>query len=64
MRARVQSLARMGASVTGIDAAPESTGAAAAHACRDPLVAGRTMFRATTAEELAAEGVVPVTLIS
>lgn len=51
-----QSLARMGASVTGIDAAPEGTGAAAAHAARDPLVAARTSFRAATAEQLVAEG--------
>ena len=52
-----QSLARMGASVTGIDAAPEGTGAAAAHAARDPLVESRTSFRAATAEQLVEEGV-------
>ena len=46
----------MGASVTGIDAAPEGTGAAAAHAARDPLVAASTSFRAATAEQLVAEG--------
>ena len=52
----VQSLARMGGSVTGIDAARESTGVAAAHASRDPRVAARTAFRAATAEQLASEG--------
>ena len=46
----------MGASVTAIDAAPESVGVGAAHALRDPLVAARTRFIHTTAEQLVAEG--------
>ena len=53
---RSQALARMGATVTAVDAAGESVGVGRAHAARDPLVAARTTFRHVTAEELVAEG--------
>ncbi|KPF78200.1 3-demethylubiquinone-9 3-methyltransferase [alpha proteobacterium AAP81b] len=47
-------LARMGAEVTGIDAAPENIAAAEAHAAAGGLAIG---YRALSVEELAAEGV-------
>ena len=50
----------MGATVTAIDAARESVGVGAAHAARDPLVASRTRFIHTTAEQLVAEGTIPI----
>lgn len=49
----------MGAHVTAIDAAAESVGVGAAHASRDPLIAGRTDFRHVTAEELVEAGAWP-----
>ncbi|KAG2492479.1 hypothetical protein HYH03_009144 [Edaphochlamys debaryana] len=51
-----ESLARLGASVTGIDVAAASVAVAAAHAGGDPLVAGRVSYRCISAEDLAASG--------
>jgi 2-polyprenyl-6-hydroxyphenyl methylase / 3-demethylubiquinone-9 3-methyltransferase len=48
-------LARMGAEVTGIDAAPENVAAAAAHAAAGRL---SITYRATSVEEMAASGAV------
>ena len=54
----VQALARMGASVTGIEPQQDNIKAAVAHARGDALVAARTNYLACTAEELAASGTV------
>ena len=48
-------LARLGASVLGVDLSAESVGAAAAHAAADPAVAARVEYRRASAEELAAD---------
>ena len=52
----MQALARMGASVTGIEPQQDNIKAAVAHAEGDPVVAARTKYLALTAEELAASG--------
>lgn len=52
----VESLARLGSNVLGVDAVARSVDVARAHAARDPLVAARAQFRACTAEQLVAEG--------
>ncbi|CAN0110117.1 unnamed protein product, partial [Laminaria digitata] len=50
-----ESLARLGAEVTGIDPSPENVAVASAHAQGDPLT--RTIrYEAATAEELEARG--------
>ena len=51
-------LVRLGADVTGIDAAPEGVGAARAHARGDPGLAscGRLAYRTASAEQLLAGG--------
>lgn len=51
-----ESLARMGAHVTGVDVNEEGLATAAAHGARDPDLAGRLEYRAVTAEQLAAAG--------
>jgi len=51
-----ESLARMGASVTGIDLAQQSVEIATEHAARDPSLAGHLTYRAASAEQLLAEG--------
>lgn len=56
--AALQALARMGASVTGIEPQQDNIKAAVAHAQGDPVVAARTNYLALTAEELAASGMV------
>lgn len=53
----MQSLARMGAQVTGIDIAQRSVDIAQRHAQDDPAIAARVAYRAAAAEELVAEGV-------
>jgi len=50
-----ESLARMGAAVTAVDAAEENVKAARAHAASDPLVQERVSYRAATAEQLVDE---------
>lgn len=52
----VQALARMGASVTGIEPQQDNIKAAIAHAESDPAVSRRTTYVAVTAEELASTG--------
>ena len=52
----MQALARMGASVTGIEPQQDNIKAAIAHAKSDPAVARRTTYMAVTAEELASTG--------
>ena len=52
----LQALARMGASVTGIEPQESNIKAAVAHARGDPLVAARSRYLACTAEELAGSG--------
>ena len=54
----LQSLARMGASVTGIEPQQDNIKAAVAHAGGDVVVASRTKYLACTAEELAGAGMV------
>lgn len=51
-----ESLARMGAHVTGIDVNEEGVATAQAHAQLDPALAGRLEYRAAAAEQLVAEG--------
>ncbi len=53
-----ESLARMGAHVTGIDVNEGGIATAEAHARLDPALAGRLMYRAAAAEQLVAEGAV------
>jgi ubiquinone biosynthesis O-methyltransferase len=50
-----ESLARVGAAVTGIDASEANVAAAALHASHDPDLAARLTFRAVTVEAVAAE---------
>lgn len=50
-----QSLARLGAEVTGIDPSPENVAVASAHAQGDPLTRS-IRYKAATAEELKARG--------
>ena len=57
----MQALARMGASMTGIEPQQENISAAIAHAQEDPAVAQRTKYLAVTAEELASTGESSVT---
>ena len=52
---REQSLARLGAEVTGIDPSPENVAVASAHAQGDPLTRS-IRYEAATAEELEARG--------
>lgn len=54
----LQALARMGASVTGIEPQQDNLKAAVAHARGDVVVAARTRYLACTAEELAGAGMV------
>ena len=49
-------LARMGAAVTGVDAAPANIGVARAHAELDPAVQARVSYHATSAEALLEQG--------
>lgn len=49
-----ESLARLGATVTGVDANPAGPAAAAAHAAADPALAARLTYRASTAAAEAA----------
>ena len=51
-----ESLARMGAQVTGVDVNEGGIATAVAHAARDPDLAGRLHYRAATAEQLVEEG--------
>ncbi len=51
-----ESLARLGADVTGIDAAKGNIAVATAHAAKDPGMSRRVTYHATTAEEVAAAG--------
>ena len=51
-----ESLARLGADVTGIDAAKGNIAIATAHAAKDPGMSRRVTYHATTAEEVAAAG--------
>eukprot|EP01114_Cavostelium_apophysatum_P012687 TRINITY_DN2899_c0_g1_i1.p1 TRINITY_DN2899_c0_g1~~TRINITY_DN2899_c0_g1_i1.p1 ORF type:complete len:278 (-),score=28.90 TRINITY_DN2899_c0_g1_i1:862-1695(-) len=51
-----ESLARLGANVTGIDAALENTIVARTHAAYDPLLKDRLQYAHTTAEKLVEEG--------
>ena len=51
-----EALARMGADVTGIDAAPGNIAVATAHAALDPEVARRVTYHAAPAESLLAAG--------
>eukprot|EP00884_Botryococcus_braunii_P012094 jgi/Botrbrau1/20886/Bobra.0135s0017.1 len=51
-----ESLARMGAHVTGIDAAPEAVTVATQHAALDPAVQERTTYLLETAEGLVVQG--------
>ncbi|KAJ3202715.1 Hexaprenyldihydroxybenzoate methyltransferase, mitochondrial [Entophlyctis luteolus] len=48
-----ESLARLGANVTGIDAAVENVAMATHHARLDPSIKGTLNFKSTTADELA-----------
>ena len=57
----MQALARMGASMTGIEPQQENISAAIAHAQEDPAVAQRTKYLAVTAEELVSTGELSVT---
>ena len=49
----LQSLARLGAEVTGVDASARNIHAALRHAHHDPMVADRVQYKCTTVEELA-----------
>lgn len=51
-----EALARMGADVVGVDAAPANVAVADAHASLDPAVAARTSYRAVPAETLLETG--------
>lgn len=51
----LQSLARLGAEVTGVDASARNIHAALRHARHDPMVADRVQYKCTTVEELADE---------
>jgi hypothetical protein len=57
MLSAVQSLARMGARVTGIDVAAASVAIAERHAQDDPWIASRVAYREASAEQLVDEGV-------
>ncbi|KAJ3024619.1 UNVERIFIED_CONTAM: hypothetical protein HDU68_007964 [Siphonaria sp. JEL0065] len=50
-----ESLARLGADVTGLDASPENIAMATHHAGLDPMLKENLKFRASTAEDLLAE---------
>ena len=52
----LQSLARMGAHVTGIDVAAASVAIAERHAQDDPWIASRVTYREASAEQLVDEG--------
>ena len=52
----LQSLARMGAVVIGIDLAQKSVDVATQHATGDPSISGRLTYRTASAEQLLAEG--------
>lgn len=51
-----EALARLGASVHGIDITAENVAAARVHSLADPLVAARVSYEVVSAEELAARG--------
>lgn len=51
-----EALARLGATVTGLDASQSNVEAARAHAAGDPALGGRLHYLCSTAEALAAEG--------
>ena len=51
-----ESLARLGARVTGVDAVADNIGVAKAHAAHDPLLAERLDYDHSTAEEYVAQG--------
>jgi polyprenyldihydroxybenzoate methyltransferase/3-demethylubiquinol 3-O-methyltransferase len=53
-----EALARLGASMTGLDASAGAVAAAAAHAALDPAVSSRTRYLCSSVEDLAASGVV------
>lgn len=48
-----EALARLGATVTGVDASPDAVKAATAHAAGDPALAGRLSYKLGTAQSLA-----------
>lgn len=52
----LQSLARMGAAVIGIDLAQKSVDVATQHAKGDTSISGRLTYRTASAEQLLAEG--------
>lgn len=52
----LQSLARLGASVLGLDATPQNVVEALRHSGADPSLRDRVQYRATTAEQLLEEG--------
>ena len=52
LHAGLQSLARLGARVTGIDLSEESIGAAKAHAQADPQLQGQLKYRACSAAQM------------
>ena len=53
----MQSLARLGAEVTGIDPSHENVGVATLHSQADARLAERLQYRQGTAEALVAEGI-------
>lgn len=52
----LQSLARLGATVTGIDLSKDSIGAATAHSQADPQLKELLQYRACSAEDLLEQG--------
>ena len=52
----LQPLARLGATVTGIDLSEESVGAAAAHAQADPQLSALLKYRTCSADDVLREG--------
>ena len=59
----MQALAKMDASVIGIEPQQDNIEAAVAHARGDALVAARTKYLACTAEEVAASGTVSLQIL-
>lgn len=51
-----ESLARLGADVTAVDASPDNIGVACAHAARSPALSPRLRYACTSAEALAEQG--------
>lgn len=59
----LQSLARLGGHVTGVDASQEASKVATLHAQSDPGISDSVRYRVGTAEQLADEGMyLPMTL--